>query len=108
MERNVVFSPIGAAEVGGAMCLLLSVRKVGTEALNVGDSTTRVGGEVDALATLPELDTEEIEDLRGAVLRLERKPCCAISTSGAGTTVPVAFLSEGFVLRDRNLVGKGM
>jgi hypothetical protein len=46
---------------------------------------------VDALVTLPELDTEEMEELRGTMVRLERKPCCATSTSGAGTTVPVAF-----------------
>ena len=103
----MVLSPTGAAEVGGATCLLLSVRKAGTEALSVGDSTTLVGGEAGALLVLPELDTEEMEALRGTVVRLDRKPCCAISTSGAGT-VPVVFFWEGFELRDRNLVGKGM
>jgi hypothetical protein len=43
------------------MCLLLSARKVGTEALRVGDSTTWVGGDAGALVTLPELDTEDME-----------------------------------------------
>jgi hypothetical protein len=58
----VVLSPVAAAALGGATCLLLSARKAGTEALRVDDSTTWVGGEAGALTTLPKLDTEDMEE----------------------------------------------
>lgn len=88
--------------------MLLSARKAGTEALRVGDSTTLVGGERGAAVTLPELDTEEMEEWRATAGRLERKPCGATSTSGVGTAAAVAFFWAGFVLRERKSAGKGM
>jgi hypothetical protein len=48
--------------VGGAACLEFSVRKVGTAALRVGDSTIWVGGEDGALGMLLVLDSEEMEE----------------------------------------------
>lgn len=80
----------------------LRVRKVGTDALMVGDSTTRVDGEV--VEMLPVLDSEEMEEWR-AVGRLERK-VCVVSTSRAGPATLSAFLAG--VFREMKVCGKGM
>ena len=80
----------------------LRVRKFGTDAFIVGDSTAWVDGEVAEM--LPVLDSEEKEEWR-AVGRLERK-VCVVSTSRAGTATLSAFLVG--VFREMKLVGKGM
>jgi len=60
LDRKVVFSPVVFTVVGGAVYLELRVRKVGTAALRVGDSTTWIGEE-GALGMLLVLDSEDME-----------------------------------------------
>lgn len=107
-KKGVLSAWASLAVVGGAVCLELSVRKAGTAALRVGDSTILVGAAAGTLVTLLELESDEIEAERATMERLERK-LCAVSVSGeVGMASPAAFFLVEGVLRERKLEGKGM
>jgi len=113
LDRNGDFSPGGArpaTTLGGAVCLVLRAKKVGTkETASLTDSTALVGGEPGSLATELALETEEMEDERG-VSRLERKVWGGRSSwVGETTMVELAGLDlRCGALRERKLFGKGM
>ena len=82
----LTLSPFSAATVvGGAEYLLLSARKADIAGTSTGEAAAWVGGEDGALTAESEPEsevTEEMEECRGTIGRLERKLCGRASAVG--------------------------